>query len=259
MCYLFFLIGAIFGSFMNVLIYRLPRGISIITPKSNCPNCKQEIRCYDNIPLISYILLKGRCRGCGVRIPIRYFIVELVTSLVFFLLCIKYGLSLNSLALLIFSFFILTAGFTDLYTAFEKDQFECGVIPSVILYAGIILGLILSFFNGFGIVNSILGGVIGFISLFIPAIVYKILKGREGMGDGDMYLMAMSGTFLGVKAILPILILSSFVGAVIGIVIIKVLKDNSFPIPFGPFIALGSIVYLFYGEELINLYIGLLR
>lgn len=163
------------------------------------------------------------------------------------------------MALLIFSFFILTAGFTDLYTAFEKDQFECGVIPSVILYAGIILGLILSFFNGFGIVNSILGGVIGFISLFIPAIVYKILKGREGMGDGDMYLMAMSGTFLGVKAILPILILSSFVGAVIGIVIIKVLKDNSFPIPFGPFIALGSIVYLFYGEELINLYIGLLR
>ncbi len=259
MLFIAFLLGAIFGSFMNVLIYRLPRGFSIITPASQCPSCKTPIKFYDNLPIVSYILLRGRCRHCGATIPLRYLLVEITTAVIFFLVVLEFGVSIKTLSGLFFAFFMLTSGFTDLFTAFQKDEFECGVIPSIILYLGIAFGVIFSFFNDVGFINSLLGGIIGFLSLFIPGMIYKILRGREGMGDGDMYLMAMSGTFLGVKSILPIMIISSFVGAVVGIVIIKIFKDNSFPIPFGPFIALGSLFYLFYGERLVNFYIGLLR
>lgn len=259
MLFIAFLLGAIFGSFMNVLIYRLPRGLSIITPASRCPICKTTIKFYDNIPIIGYILLKGRCRSCNSVIPIRYLMVEITTAIVFLLVVYRFGFSIYTISALFLSFFMLTAGFTDLFTAFQKDEFECGVIPSIILYLGIASGVIFSFINGVGFVNSILGGVVGFLSLFIPGLIYKILRGREGMGDGDMYLMAMSGAYLGIKSILPVMIISSFVGAIIGIIIIKVIRDNSFPIPFGPFIALGSIFYLFYGERLIDLYIGLLK
>jgi len=244
---------------MNVLIYRLPRGLSIVYPSSYCPKCKSKIRFYDNLPLLGYLLLKGRCRSCGEKIPFRYLIVEVTTAGLFLGLCISYGLSLYSLSAFIFVFLMLTAGFTDLFTAFQKDEFECGVIPSVILYSGILFGLVASFFNGIGIVNSILGGLIGFLSLYIPSLAYKIIKKREGMGEGDMYLMAMSGAFLGIKSILPIMILSSFVGAVLGLILIKIMKDSSFPIPFGPFIAFGSIFYLFFGEKLLSLYIGMVK
>lgn len=259
MLFIAFLLGAIFGSFMNVLIYRLPRGFSIISPASQCPSCKTPIKFYDNLPVISYLLLRGRCRHCGTTIPFRYLIVEITTAVVFLLVFMEFGLSIKTLSGLFFAFFMLTSGFTDLFTAFQKDEFECGVIPSIILYLGIVSGVIFSFFNGVGFVNSILGGVVGFLSLFIPGLIYKILRSREGMGDGDMYLMAMSGAYLGIKSILPVMIISSFVGAIIGIIIIKVFRDDSFPIPFGPFIALGSIFYLFYGERLIGLYIGFLR
>ncbi|MCX8084724.1 MAG: prepilin peptidase [Calditerrivibrio sp.] len=259
MCFLFFVLGSIFGSFMNVLIYRLPRGVSIIAPASSCPNCKAPIRWYNNIPIISYIFLKGVCRDCGKKIPFRYLVVEFTVALIFLLICYRFGINMQGISYLVFSFFMLTSGFTDLYTAFEKDEFECGVIPAVILYMGIVLGVVTSYFNGVGVLNSLLGMVLGFLSLFLPAFLYKLFKKREGMGDGDMYLMAMTGSFLGFKSVLPVILISSFLGAIVGIIIIRYLKDNSFPIPFGPFIAFGSLFYMFYGEKIIDLYIGMVR
>lgn len=255
----FLIIGATFGSFMNVLIYRLPRSLSVVSPRSRCIKCGTSIKAYENIPVLSYILLKGRCSHCGVRISLRYPVVEIVTAIVFMSLYLKYGLTFNLVVNLIFGFLILTAGFTDLFTAFEKDEFECGVIPSVILYSGIGLGVVLSFFNGLGIAKSLIGALVGYLFLFIPGYLYKLFKGREGMGDGDMYLMALIGSFLGVKSILPVVLFSSFVGALTGIVIITIYKDKSFPIPFGPFICLGALFYLFYGETLVDRYLQLLR
>jgi leader peptidase (prepilin peptidase)/N-methyltransferase len=217
------------------------------------------IKAYENIPILSYIFLKGRCSRCGTRISLRYPFVEIVTAIVFMSLYMKYGLTFNLLVYLVFGFFILTAGFTDLFTAFEKEEFECGVIPSVVLYLGIGLGVVLSFFSGLGVTGSLIGAIVGYLFLFIPGYLYKLFKGREGMGDGDMYLMGLIGSFLGIKSILPVVLFSSFVGALIGIVIITIYKDKSFPIPFGPFICLGALFYLFYGEALVDRYLQLLR
>ncbi|MEF3255720.1 MAG: prepilin peptidase [Deferribacterales bacterium] len=256
---IFFVMGTIFGSFMNVLIYRLPRYLSIITPSSHCPKCKKSIPFYYNVPIIGYIILKGKCKYCGEKISLMYPLVEVINGLVFLLIYHKYQLTFTTFSMLCFSFIMLTAGFTDLFTAFDKENFECGVIPSIVLYTGIAIGIIFSFFNDIGIFNSIIGGVLGYLSLFIPATVYKIIRKVEGMGEGDLYLMAVVGVFLGYKSILPVMIFASFFGALVGIIIIKVYKDNSFPIPFGPFITFASIFYIFYGEDLINGYLKLIR
>ncbi|MCA1933219.1 MAG: prepilin peptidase [Calditerrivibrio sp.] len=254
-----FILGAIFGSFMNVLIYRLPRSISILFPGSNCPSCGKTIKFYENIPILSYLFLKGRCSSCNTKISITYPVVELFTAIFFTLIYLKFGVSLLTLSMLTFVFFILTAGFTDLFTAFDKDRFECGVIPSVILYGGIILGLLFSFFNGLGFLNSLAGAFLGYISLFLPSFIYKLWRKVEGMGDGDMYLMGMVGAFLGIKSIFPVIFFASFIGALIGLIIIKIYRDKNFPIPFGPFITLSSLFYIFYGERLMDSYLNMLR
>lgn len=254
-----FILGAIFGSFMNVLIYRLPRSISIIFPNSSCINCGKPIKFYENIPILSYIFLRGRCNSCGIKIHFMYPVVEFSTAILFTFVYAKFGFSMVTLSFFVFIFFILTAGFTDLFTAFDKEHFDCGVIPSVILYSGILSGLLFSFFNGLGFFNSLFGVFLGYVSLFLPGFVYKLLRKIDGMGDGDMYLMAMVGAFLGIKSLLPVLFFASFIGAVIGLIIIKRYKNKNFPIPFGPFITIASICYIFYGEKLLDNYLNMLR
>ncbi|MGA1862417.1 prepilin peptidase [Deferribacter thermophilus] len=253
---IFSLLGLIFGSFFNVVINRLPYGKSIVFPGSACPKCGQEVRWYDNIPVISYILLNGRCRNCGLKISFQYPFVEIITAVITVWLYVKYGMSILFVKYFILCGLLLCAGIIDLNTALD-DNFETGIIPDELSLGGIPVGLIFGFIEK-SLLISIIGGIIGFLLLFIPGFVYKLVTGKEGMGGGDIKLFAMIGTFLGYKPLFFILFISSFLGAVIGLFFIHIYKRRDYPIPFGPFISLASIIYIFYGEEIIQSYLKMI-
>jgi leader peptidase (prepilin peptidase)/N-methyltransferase len=240
-------LGLIFGSFMNVLIYRLPRGISIVTPRSYCPLCKSKIHIFDNIPLVSFIILKGKCRNCGGRISLQYPIVEAVYTIVMLCLVLKFGISKDFLYFTVFLFFVITAAFCDIYTLLD-DKFETGIIPDSINYIGIMVGLVLSYFLFDTILESLLGAFIGFLLLYIPNKIYKIFRKTDGIGGGDMKLLALCGAFLGYKMILFVLLVASIAGAIFGILIVIFTKNKYFPVPFGPFIAFGVLVTIYYND-----------
>lgn len=239
--------GLIFGSFMNVLIYRLPRGISIITPRSYCPLCQSKINMFDNIPLISFIMLKGKCRNCGGRISLRYPIVEVTYTIVLLCLLLQFGMTKDFLYFAIFLFFAIAAAFCDIYTLLD-EKFETGIIPDSLNYIGILAGLVLSFFLYNNFLDSLLGAIIGFLLLYVPNVIYRIFRKADGIGGGDMKLLALCGAFLGYKSILFVLLIGSFTGAILGILIIMFTKNKYFPIPFGPFIALGAIITIYYND-----------
>ncbi len=242
------LFGAIVGSFLNVCIIRLPKEESIITPGSHCPHCNKPIAFYDNIPILSYFLLRGKCRHCGKPISLQYPLVEGITALSSFLLFMKYGPSLTYL--LYFAFFsalIVITGI-DLYHQ---------IIPDVISIPGIGVGLLSALlFLPITFLNSLFGILLGGGSLFLVATLYQWLFKREGMGGGDVKLLAMIGAFLGWKAVILTIILGSLVGSVIGIVIILLKgKDFKYAIPFGPFLSLGAVISLFFQNEIISWYL----
>lgn len=248
-----------FGSFMNVLICRLPYGKSIIHPGSRCQICGHKIRFYENIPILSYIFLRGRCSSCKKKISIKYPFVELVTGVAFLITYRYFGISLLTLKMIVFIFMLLVIAFTDFFTSLDTENFECGVIPVVLTRGGMILGVILSLLVVPGLktfLNSAIGFLVGGLIVWLPGFVYQIITKKEGMGFGDVELMAMIGTFLGYKPILLILILSSLFGIIVGIPVILIKKDRNFPLPFGPFISLATIVYVFYGDPLISLYLN---
>jgi leader peptidase (prepilin peptidase)/N-methyltransferase len=245
-----FFLGSILGSFLNVCIYRLPKRQSIVSPSSHCPHCGQPIRFYDNIPIVSYLLLRGRCRHCKGGISARYPIVEGLSGLICLALYIRYGLTPQSLLLLLFAAALLTITFIDL---------DYQIIPDVISIPGIFCGIGASYFIAnvswreslFGILTG--GGI-----LFLVAIGYKWVTGREGMGGGDIKLLAMVGAWLGWKAIPFVLFSSSLIGLLIGGGSVLINKRGlRSKIPFGPFLALSSLIYIFFGPELITWYIRL--
>jgi len=242
------LLGAIVGSFLNVCILRLPNEESIIFPGSHCPQCKKPIQFYDNIPLVSYILLKGKCRYCKKTISIQYPFVEGITALSSFLLFVRFGLSLSYLLYLVFVAALIVITVIDLYHQ---------IIPDVISLPGIGVGLLASLMNPqITFFNSFLGALLGGGSLFLVAIVYQWLFKREGMGGGDVKLLAMIGAFLGWKAVILTILLSSFIGSVTGIILMILKgKDFKYAIPFGPFLSLGAVIALFYGERMIWWYL----
>ena len=258
MFYIFsLLLGMIFGSFMNVLICRLPYGNSIVFPPSSCPVCKSRIRFYDNIPIISFLLLGGKCRDCHTKISYQYPLVELVTGAFFLAVYAKFGISVLALRYFVFVFLLLTIAFTDLFTSLDTKNFECGVIPVILTRGGIILGFIFALFSPSilnSLLNSFLGVLVGGLVIWLPGFIYKLVTKREGMGFGDVELFGMIGAFLGYKPILLILFLSSFIGTIVGIPVIMIKKNRYFPIPFGPFISLATMVYIFYGDGIIQLY-----
>ncbi|OQY15502.1 MAG: prepilin peptidase [Desulfobacterium sp. 4572_20] len=227
----FFILGAIIGSFLNVCIYRLPKRESLLFPSSHCTHCNEPIKFYDNIPIVSYIILGGKCRRCKKHISVRYPVVEGLSGLLCIALFIKYV--------------IIT--FIDIDYQF---------IPDIISIPGIFIGIGASFFIPLiSLFESLFGILIGGGFLFIVAIGYKWLTGRDGMGGGDIKLLAMAGAWLGWKAIPFILLSSSLIGALIGggsLLINK--KGLRYKIPFGPFLSLASIIYIFFGPELINWY-----
>lgn len=246
---LIFSLGLIVGSFSNVCIYRIPRNESVIYPASHCPKCRTKIKPVDNIPLLSYILLKGRCRNCGSKISIQYPVVEFLTGLIYLIIYLTYGLSIQSLVYIILSSALIIIAFIDL-----QEQ----IIPDVISLPGIVVGLILSFLVPYmSFINSALGALVGGGIILIIAWVGSIIFKKEAMGGGDVKLTAMIGAFLGWRYTIISLFLGFFLGALTGIVLIMTkIKKREDAIPFGPFIALGSIITLLWGEKILSWYLG---
>lgn len=246
---LIFILGLIVGSFSNVCIYRMPRNESIIYPASHCPKCRSNISPKDNVPLLSYILLKGRCRNCKSKISIQYPIVEFLTGLIYLIIYLIFGLSIQTLIYIILSSALIIIAFIDLH-----EQ----IVPDVISLPGIVIGFIISFFVSYiSYMNSALGVLVGGGIILIIGLGGSVIFKKEAMGGGDVKLAAMIGAFLGWRYIIISLFSGFFLGALAGIfLILSKIKSREDVIPFGPFIVLGSFITLLWGEKIISWYIG---
>ncbi len=246
---LMFGFGCCLGSFFNVVIYRLPHGKSIVSPGSHCPQCQKAIAAYDNIPLLSYVLLRGRCRHCGVHIPWRYPLVELLAGVMFVLLFRRYGWQVQFFVELFFACCLFVIFFIDLDTY---------LIPDVISLPGILVGFATSFVSPrLGWFDSLAGILLGGGLFYAIAIGYQWFRGQEGLGGGDIKLLAMIGAFMGWSGVVFTILLSSVTGAVVGLIAMqRSQKGLSTMLPFGPFLVLGAICYLFWGETFLKWYWG---
>jgi len=259
-----FIFGSIIGSFLNVCIYRLPREESIAYPRSHCTSCDQSISFYNNIPILSYLFLNGKCSNCKSKISPRYPIVEILTGLLFLATVWSFGLTTQTLFYLIFLSSIVAITFIDL---------EHMIIPNVITYPGIIVGILynalktdwdnssesiskfsfgiqdfFSLLNELPILNSLFGVILGGGILLVIAYSYEIIKKRQGMGMGDVKLLAMIGAFFGWEGVLFVIFLGSILGSVIGIsIIIAKRGDLKYALPFGPFLSIAAVIYIFTG------------
>ncbi len=245
-----FILGAVVGSFLNVCIYRMPKDESIVFPPSRCPQCGFRIPFYDNVPILSYLILGGKCRSCKTRISLQYPLVELINALLTLFLFMKFGPTFPFLILFVFCSAMVVVTFIDL---------EHQIIPDVITLPGIVIGFAVSFFiPRFGWQNSLIGIAVGGGSLLLVAYGYQLITKKEGMGGGDIKLLAMMGAFFGWKAVLFIVFASSLIGSVIGITVMLIRKeDTKLAIPFGPFLAFGSVLFIFFGRQVIHWYLSL--
>ncbi|MCX5714756.1 MAG: prepilin peptidase [Candidatus Omnitrophica bacterium] len=261
-----FILGAMVGSFLNVCIHRMPQGESVVWPSSHCPHCKKRIPAYDNIPFISYILLKAKCRFCKGKISLRYPLVELLTAFLFLVLFSRYGLSYDLAFYIVFISGLIIATFVDI-----KHR----IIPDEVSLGGIVVGFLLSAIRGLhlspityrlapmfdSLLGIIIGGGIIYLTGFLFDLIYfKLLKKppiqgeTESMGGGDVKFLAMIGAFLGWKAAVVTFFLAPFFGAIVGVINLMVKKDHT--IPYGPFLALASLASLFWSKEIIFLILG---
>lgn len=245
-----FLFGAICGSFLNVCIYRMPLDQSVVSPGSHCMGCGAQVRWFDNIPIISWFLLRGRCRRCAAPFSIRYPLIEALTGLLSVLLMLRFGPGLPYLI-----YFCLTAALVVI----TFIDFDHQIIPDEISLPGIGLGLLCSFFLPQpGWLSSLLGIIAGWGSLAAIFYTYLWLTGKEGMGGGDAKLLAMLGGFLGLAAVPFIIFISSLVGTIVGVSLMLIQKKGRhLAIPFGPYLAAGGLLYIFYGPQLITWYLRL--
>lgn len=246
-----FLLGAVIGSFLNVCICRIPAGESIVHPPSRCPACGSGIHWYQNVPILSYLFLRGRCAACGVRISARYPLVEALTGLLFVLVFVRFGFHWTTPVYWLFAASLVTITFIDL---------DHQIIPDVISLPGIVVGFLCSFAVPWvSWSDSLLGILAGGGSLYLVAVGYELLTKKEGMGGGDIKLLAMIGAFLGWKAVLPIIFFSSLMGTLVGVPVMLIKRaDSKLAIPFGPFLAAAAFFYLFWGPALIRWYLGML-
>jgi len=244
MLYLFiFMIGAIWGSFLNVNISRLPIRKSIVTPRSSCPNCQQPIKPYLNIPIISYILLRGKCSYCNWHIPLRYLMVEILTALLFVLLYVRFQFSGQFFVYAIFCSILIVITFIDI---------EHTLILNRVTFPGIVLGCGLAFMLlNKSPLDILIGGIGGGLILLTIALIGKALYKKESMGGGDIKLAVMIGSFLGIYGVLISLSIAILSGASIGWILSKIYKTDY--IPFGPFISFGVVCYIFYSAEILQL------
>jgi leader peptidase (prepilin peptidase) / N-methyltransferase len=243
-------LGACIGSFLNVVIYRLPLGQSIVSPPSRCPRCGSRLAWYDNLPIVGWLLLGGRCRKCRKRISIQYPIVELITGFLFVLV-----VWLTPIGPLIVTRLLLVCILIALFGIDLEHQ----ILPNSITLPGIVAGLLLSVIAPPGLRDALIGVVLGAAILYAIASAYYLWRREEGLGMGDVKMLAMIGAFLGWKAVLVTLVLSSFAGALIGVALIAAQRGGmKLALPFGTFLALGALVAMFAGEPLVNWYAGYL-
>ena len=243
--------GGLWGSFANVCINRLPKEQGVVSGRSHCPKCKKQIFWYDNIPLISYLLLGGKCRKCKKKISIQYIFVELISIFSFFSIFYLYGITLTTLLLMILSLSFIIIFFIDL---------KHFIIPNLITFPMMALGFIKSFDPNLNsifpnYILSILGGLFGYGIIWSITFFYKQIKKKEGMGLGDAKLLSVIGFWFGLKAIPFVIFLSSTI-ALISVIpdLIKKSKKMSSKIPFGPYIIVGTLVYLILEKKIDSLF-----
>ncbi len=234
-------LGTIVGSFLNVCIHRLPRRESLVLPGSHCPHCGAPISWYDNIPLVSFLILGGRCRACQAAISWRYPLVEAATVLLFLLALARFGLTLEGTRAAILASALLVVALIDL---------DHRIIPDRLTLPGIALGLVGAWFLPPGIVSSIVGTLVGGGLFYLIA-----LASRGGMGGGDIKLAAMLGAFLGWQSGLLAIFVGVLIGGVVGVTLLLLrLRGRKDAIPFGPFLAVGGVVALFWGDAILHWY-----
>jgi leader peptidase (prepilin peptidase)/N-methyltransferase len=256
MAVIVFLFGAMVGSFLNVCIARIPNGESVVRPPSHCPKCKKSIAFYDNIPILSYLILLGRCRFCSERISPRYLFVEALTGSMAALLFYQFGLSLTFFVAFVFVAALIVISFIDL---------DVRIVPDAISLPGIGAGLVFSIAAKYLISDateviptplSALAGILaggGF--LYAVAWIYERVTGVDGMGGGDIKLLAMIGAFLGWPSIPFTIFFASLAGSFVGLaVMLATGAGRRLALPFAPFLCLGATVHLFFGRELVALY-----
>ncbi len=245
MIFYFLLLGLIIGSFLNVVIHRLPKKKSLIEPPSHCPKCNTRLKAIDLIPIFSFVSTAGKCRYCGEKISYKYPFVELLTGFLFSITYLKFSLTVEFFVMVLLLSALIVISFID---------YKYMVIPNVITYSGILIGFLFAIiFDYITVIESLLGVFIPALLLLLIALVFK-----GGMGMGDVKLVSMLGAFLGFKYTLTSIFVGSVIGSVVGLTLMGLgILERKDRIPFGPFICLGAVIMIFLGEELINLYLSL--
>lgn len=257
------LFGLLIGSFLNVCIYRFPRDLSVVAPRSFCPGCERQIAWFDNIPLLSFLLLRGHCRHCHARISFRYPLVELLTAALFFCAVWALGWSAPAAKLCVFCAILIELIFSDLEARILPDEFTLGGILAGLLFAAAIPSagglwrfLLPSITNTriLSVIDSAFAAVFSSATLWLVAALYQRLRHREGLGLGDIKMIAMIGAFLGLEGVLLTLIVGSTAGAVLGLAYILFTRQDAakYELPFGSFLGAAAIAVAFYGELVVN-------
>lgn len=268
-----FIIGAFIGSFLNVVIHRIPVMLerqwksecqellnpetdtpslpkyNLSVPRSHCPACNHQVKVIENIPIISYLFLKGKCSSCGIKISPQYPFVELLTAILTTFIMLKFGFSIQALGGVIFTWFLIALSGIDIKTQ---------LLPDDLTFPFLWLGIIFNIFTTYtDLTSSVLGAIFGYLTLWSVFHLFKLITGKEGMGYGDFKLLAALGAWLGWQSLPLIILFSSAVGAVIGIfMIVSKLQERSQPIPFGPYLAVAGWIAMLYGNQLISLYLS---
>lgn len=264
------IIGLMVGSFLNVVIYRLPKmmerewhnnclelqgkeiptqtSYTLSKPRSACPKCGHKITALENIPILSYLILRGRCRGCKTPISLRYPLIETLTGVLIGLISWKFGYSSTALFASMFTFALIALTFIDFDTQLLPDD-----ITLPLLWLGLLFNLNFGFTD---LKSAVIGAAAGYLILWSVYWLFKLIRGKEGMGYGDFKLLAAIGAWFGWKLLPAVILLSSTLGAVIGIALIILTKrGKEVPMPFGPFLAIGGIAALFFGQQLAAIYL----
>ncbi len=251
-----FILGSVIGSFLNVCIYRMPRKLSLVFPSSRCPDCGVPIKPYDNIPILSYLFLGGKCRVCKSGISFRYPLVELLNAAFYVMVLWRFGLGWDTVFYFIFCSAFIVITFIDVDFQIIPDRITLPGIPLGLLAGSFLLPDPFMRYELLGIKSSFIGAAAGFgLYALIATAGYRIFK-KEAMGGGDIKMMAMVGGVLGWKGVILTTFLGSLTGSIIGILSLLVRgREKGSLIPFGPFLALGSLITLFYGQEILTWYL----
>lgn len=262
------LCGLLIGSFLNVCIHRWPRDLSVVRPRSRCPSCEKPIAWYDNVPVLSYLLLRARCRHCGGRISIRYPLVELLTGLLFAYLAWHLGLTIVAVKYCVLSAILVALVFSDM---------EERILPDELTLGGVLIGLVFAFFvpvpdivahaiaslsdislgnRALSLAEAALGIVLPAGSLWLGGFLFEKIRHKEGLGLGDVKMMAMVGAFLGIRGALLTLIAGSLLGSVVGLIYIKATKQDAstYQLPFGTFLGIAALGVALEGQRVIDWY-----